>query len=229
MIRNDKRLDGMFDAGFQGRLNVVMSSRVSLLKSYLGMWTSQVHSVEEALKDLSQTSSLLLFTATNRFGDKQQLDKHLANVLLATHAARFLIHVLPGEEEKEQLLKAIWMSLVATFVVQGRPKLSLSQQQQHQQQQPMMAEVNPQDAGEHDDDEEDGYFVAVSGMKVPSGRWKTLAQDAIHADHQIVSKIVRSLWWAELEHGSCGELFYNAAFRAVGDDPASDESTGPGF
>jgi hypothetical protein len=41
MIRNDKRLDGMFDAGFQGRLNVVMSSRVSLLKSYLGMWTSQ--------------------------------------------------------------------------------------------------------------------------------------------------------------------------------------------
>ncbi|KAF9896327.1 hypothetical protein BX616_007676, partial [Lobosporangium transversale] len=41
MIRNDKRLDGMFDAGFQGKLNVVMSSRVSLLKSYLGMWTSQ--------------------------------------------------------------------------------------------------------------------------------------------------------------------------------------------
>jgi hypothetical protein len=41
MVRNDKRLDGMFDAGFQGRLNVVMSSRVSLLKSYLGMWTSQ--------------------------------------------------------------------------------------------------------------------------------------------------------------------------------------------
>lgn len=41
MIRNDKRLDGIFDAGFQGRLNVVMSSRVSLLKSYLGMWTSQ--------------------------------------------------------------------------------------------------------------------------------------------------------------------------------------------
>jgi hypothetical protein len=41
MIRNDKRLDGMFDAGFQGKLNVVMSSRVSLLKSYLGMWASQ--------------------------------------------------------------------------------------------------------------------------------------------------------------------------------------------
>lgn len=159
-----------------------------------------VHSVEEALKDLSQTSSLLLFTATNRFGDQQQLDKHLANVLLATHAARFLIHVLPGEEEKEQLLKAIWMSLVATFVVQGRPKLSLSQQQEHQQQQPMMVEVNPQDAGEHDDeddDEEVGYFGAVGGMKVPSGRWKMLAQDAIHADHQIVSKVhfLISLAW----------------------------------
>ena len=41
MVRNDKRLDGMFDAGFQAKLNVVMSSRVSLLKSYLGMWTSQ--------------------------------------------------------------------------------------------------------------------------------------------------------------------------------------------
>src|SRR5690606_11794330 len=41
MIRNDKRLDGMFDAGFQAKLNVVMSSRVSLLKSYLGMWVSQ--------------------------------------------------------------------------------------------------------------------------------------------------------------------------------------------
>ncbi|KAF9287087.1 hypothetical protein BGZ88_008757 [Linnemannia elongata] len=230
MVRNDKRLDGMFDARFQGRLNVVMSSRVSLLKSYLGMWTSQVHSVEEALKDLSQTSSLLLFTATNRFGDQQQLDKHLANVLLATHAARFLIHVLSGELEKEQLLKAIWMSLVATFVVQGRPKLSLSQSHQ-QQQQPVMVEVNPQDAGEHDDEEEEEVEVkSVDGeMKAPSGRWKNLAQEAIHADHQIVSKIVRSLWWAEIEHGSCGGLFYDAAFRAVGDDPASDESTGPGF
>ncbi|KAF9545478.1 hypothetical protein EC957_010893 [Mortierella hygrophila] len=227
MVRNDKRLDGMFDAGFQGRLNVVMSSRVSLLKSYLGMWTSQVRSVEEALKDLSQTSSLLLFTATNRFGDQQQLDKHLANVLLATHAARFLIHVLPGEVEKEQLLKAIWMSLVATFVVQGRPKLSLSQSHQ-QHQQPMMAEVNPQDAGEHDGEEIEAKSMNGE-MKVPSGRWKILAQDAIHADHQIVSKIVRCLWWAEMEHGSCGGLFYDAAFRAIGDDPASDESTGPGF
>lgn len=146
--------------------------------------------MEEALKDLSQTSSLLLFTATNRFGDQQQLDKHLANVLLATHAARFLIHVLPGELEKEQLLKAIWMSLVATFVVQGRPKLSLSQSHQ-QQHQPAMAEVNPQDAGEHDDeDEEEVEVMSVDGeMKVPSGRWKALAQDAIHADHQIVSKV----------------------------------------
>ncbi|KAF8944064.1 hypothetical protein BGZ47_004695 [Haplosporangium gracile] len=234
MVRNDKRLDGMFDAGFQGRLNVVMSSRVSLLKSYLGMWTSQVHSVEEALKDLSQTSSLLLFTATNRFGDQQQLDKHLANVLLATHAARFLIHVLPGEVEKEQLLKAIWMSLVATFVVQGRPKLSLSQSQQqgqHHQRQPVMVEVNPQDVSEHDDQDKEAEVEGKGclGMKVPSGRWKTLAQDAIHADHQIVSKIVRSLWWAEMEHGSCGGMFYDAAFRAVGNDPASDESTGPGF
>ncbi|KAG0200646.1 hypothetical protein BGX33_010879 [Mortierella sp. NVP41] len=231
MIRNDKRLDGMFDAGFQGRLNVVMSSRVSLLKSYLGMWTGQVHSVEEALKDLSQTSSLLLFTATNRFGDQQQMDKHLANVLLATHAARFLINVLPSEVEKEQLLKAIWMSLVATFVVQGRPKLSLSSSSssslQHQQQ-PMMAEVSPQDADEDEEEEVAGYFDSAV-PKVPTGRWKTLAQDAIHADHQIVSKIVRSLWWAEREHGLCGGLFYEAAFRTVGDDPTSDESTGPGF
>ncbi|KAF8915785.1 hypothetical protein BGZ58_005419, partial [Dissophora ornata] len=125
MIRNDKRLDGMFDAGFQAKLNVVMSSRVSLLKSYLGMWTSQVHSVSEALLDLSQTSSLLLFTATNRFGDEEQLDKNLANVLLAIHAARFLVKVLPSEDEKQQLLMAIWMSLVATYVVQGRPKLAV--------------------------------------------------------------------------------------------------------
>ncbi|KAG0265334.1 hypothetical protein BGZ95_003359 [Linnemannia exigua] len=228
MIRNDKRLDGMFDAGFQGCLNVVMSSRVSLLKSYLGMWTSQVHSVDEALKDLSQTSSLLLFTATNRFGDQQQLDKHLANVLLATHAARFLIHVLPNASEREQLLKAIWMSLVATFVVQGRPKVTLSQQQ-HQQ--PVMAEVNPQDVAENggEDEEEEKGYSDLQGARVPSGKWKALAQEAIHADHQIVSKIVRSLWWAEIEHGSCGGLYYNAAFRAVGDDPASDESTGPGF
>ncbi|KAF9125242.1 hypothetical protein BGW39_007547 [Mortierella sp. 14UC] len=182
MVRNDKRLDGMFDAGFQGRLNVVMSSRVSLLKSYLGMWTSQ---------------------------------------------ARFLIHVLPGTAEKEQLLKAIWMSLVATFVVQGRPKVALSLQQ-HQQ--PVMAEVTPQEnvAEDDEDDVEKGYSDS-EGPKVPSGKWNTLAQEAIHADHQIVSKIVRSLWWAEMEHGSCGGLFYDAAFRAVGDDPASDESTGPGF
>lgn len=157
--------------------------------------------MEDALKDLSQTSSLLLFTATNRFGDQQQLDKHLANVLLATHAARFLLHILPGEVEKEQLLKAIWMSLVATFVVQGRPKLSLSQSHQ-QQHQPTMAEVNPQDAGEHDDDDdgddEEVDMKAVDGeMKVPSGRWKILAQDAIHADHQVVSK-VRFFWFSLL-------------------------------
>ena len=67
-----------------------------------------VHSVSEALLDLSQTSSLLMFTATNRFGDEQQLDKNLANILLATHAARFLVKVLPSELEKEQLMKAIW-------------------------------------------------------------------------------------------------------------------------
>ncbi|KAF9924533.1 hypothetical protein FBU30_005527 [Linnemannia zychae] len=233
MVRNDKRLDGMFDAGFQGRLNVVMSSRVSLLKSYLGMWTSQVQSVEEALRDLSQTSTLLLFTATNRFGDQQQLDKHLANILLATHAARFLIHVLPGEAEKEQLLKAIWMSLVATFVVQGRPKLLASQNQQghHHGQHPMMAEITPEDAHTADRDEEDeeGRYFDAKEPKVPSGKWKALAQEAIHADHHIVSKIVRSLWWAEMEHGLCSGLFYDAAFHAIEDDPASDESTGPGF
>ncbi|KAF9962818.1 hypothetical protein BGZ70_007875 [Mortierella alpina] len=238
MIRNDKRLDGMFDAGFQGRLNVVMSSRVSLLKSYLGMWASQVHSVSDALLDLAQTSSLLMFTATNRFGDEQQLDKNLANILLATHAARFLVKILPSEVEKEQLMKAIWMSLVATYVVQGRPKVTARAVSTH----PVMAEVNPQD-GQHDsmgEDEECKKSRSRSGSMAVSdaetemreatmGRWRALSQEAIHADHPLVPKIVRTLWRAELEHGECDDIFFDGAIRAVGEDHASDESTGPGF
>ncbi|KAG0204639.1 hypothetical protein BGX28_003476 [Mortierella sp. GBA30] len=237
MIRNDKRLDGMFDAGFQGKLNVVMSSRVSLLKSYLGMWTSQVHSVSEALLDLSQTSSLLLFTATNRFGDEQQLDKNLVNILLATHAARFLVKILPSGLEKEQLLKAIWMSLVATYVVQGRPKVTARRDSTH----PLMAEVNPLES-QHDstgEDEENDESSRSCGMvinefeaeipKAPFGRWRPLSQEAIHAEHPLVPKIVRALWWAELEHGECGDVFFDGAIRAVGEDHASDESSGPGF
>ncbi|KAF9563777.1 hypothetical protein EC968_004720 [Mortierella alpina] len=236
MIRNDKRLDGMFDAGFQGKLNVVMSSRVSLLKSYLGMWASQVHSVSEALLDLSQTSSLLMFTATNRFGDEQQLDKNLANILLATHAARFLVKVLPSEVEREQLMKAIWMSLVATYVVQGRPKVTARAVSTH----PLMAEVNPQE-GQHDSMGEDeackerrNGSMAVSDAetemrKAPMGRWRALSQEAIHADHPLVPKIVRTLWWAELEHGECDDIFFDGAVRAVGEDHTSDESTGAGL
>ncbi|KAF9360973.1 hypothetical protein BGX34_007387 [Mortierella sp. NVP85] len=238
MIRNDKRLDGMFDACFQAKLNVVMTSRESLLKSYLNMWTNQVHSVSEALLDLSQTTSLLLFTAKGRHGDEQQLDKYLANVLLATHAARFLVKVLPSEQEKGQLLKAIWMSLVATYVVQGRPKISASL--------PVMTDACHQESNvmtgvvaEEEEYHERGT-AKMAGMmtidsekcdliRVPTGRWKALTQEAIHADHQIVSKIVRSLWWAELEHGRRGDLFYEAAVKAVGEDPTSDESTGPGF
>ncbi|KFH71355.1 hypothetical protein MVEG_01655 [Podila verticillata NRRL 6337] len=235
MIRNDKRLDGMFDAGFQGKLNVVMSSRVSLLKSYLGMWTSQVGSVSDALLDLSQTTSLLLFTGTNRFGDEQQLDKNLANVLLATHSARFLVEVLPTEELKEQLLKAIWMSLVATYVVQGRPKMAASPTVATM---PAMSETAPlevQDdkvANMEDSDDESshssGYFDSEIPIR-PSGRWRSLCQEAIHAEHQLVPKIVRALWWAELEHGQCGGLFYESAMRALSEDAASDESSGPGI
>ncbi|KAG9320893.1 hypothetical protein KVV02_005829 [Mortierella alpina] len=236
MIRNDKRLDGMFDAGFQGKLNVVMSSRVSLLKSYLGMWASQVHSVSEALLDLSQTSSLLMFTATNRFGDEQQLDKNLANILLATHAARFLVKILPSEVEKEQLMKAIWMSLVATYVVQGRPKVTARAVSTH----PLMAEVNPQE-DQHDSMGEDEEYkesrsssMAVRDSetetrKATMGRWRALSQEAIHADHPLVPKIVRTLWWAELEHGECDDIFFDGAVRAVGEDHTSDESTGPGL
>ncbi|KAG0312956.1 hypothetical protein BGZ99_009173 [Dissophora globulifera] len=230
MIRNDKRLDGIFDAGFQAKLNVVMSSRVSLLKSYLGMWSSQVHSVSEALLDLSQTSSLLLFTATNRFGDEQQLDKNLANVLLATHAARFLVKVLPSDQEKEQLLKAIWMSLVATYVVQGRHKLAAHSISSV----PAMAHVDPLEKQQQQQElSATGGVLTASveseGSNIANGRWKSLSFEAIHADHQLVSKIVRSLWMAEREHGDCGDLFYEAAVRAVGEDPASDESSGPGF
>ncbi|KAI8358726.1 hypothetical protein B0O80DRAFT_441325 [Mortierella sp. GBAus27b] len=188
MIRNDKRLDGIFDACFQAKLNVVMTSRVSLLKSYLGMWTNQVHSVSEALLDLSQTASLLLFTATGRYGDEQQLDKNLANVLLATHAARFLIKVLPSEQEKEQLLKAIWMSLVATYVVQGRPKAAAPSL-------PVMTDVATEEEDEEHETAKTSGMVTIDSVsnsesiKVPTGRWKSLSQEAIHADHQIVSKV----------------------------------------
>ncbi|KAF9325152.1 hypothetical protein BG006_011340 [Podila minutissima] len=237
MIRNDKRLDGMFDAGFQGKLNVVMSSRVSLLKSYLGMWASQVGSVSDALLDLSQTTSLLLFTGTNRFGDEQQLDQNLANVLLATHSARFLVEVLPTEEQKEQLMKAIWMSLVATYVVQGRPKMAASPTVATM---PAMSEIAPQEdhrdddiANVEDNDDESshssgGYFDSEISIR-PSGRWRPLCQEAIHAEHQFVPKIVRALWWAEMEHGQCGDLFYDLAMRALSEDAASDESSGPGI
>ncbi|KAF9405356.1 hypothetical protein BGZ94_003626 [Podila epigama] len=239
MIRNDKRLDGMFDAGFQGKLNVVMSSRVSLLKSYLGMWAAQVGSVSDALLDLSQTTSLLLFTGTNRFGDGQQLDKNLANVLLATHAARFLVKILPTQNQKEQLLKVVWMSLVATYVVQGRPKVAASRTVATL---PMMSEAAPQDGLHHDsnveamDNDEDstrsyspaGYFDSEIPVR-PSGRWRSVCQEAIHADHQLVPKIVRALWWAEMEHGDCADLFYDSAMRALGEDAASDESSGPGI
>ncbi|KAG0260075.1 hypothetical protein BG011_002146 [Mortierella polycephala] len=235
MIRNDKRLDGMFDAGFQAKLNVVMSSRVSLLKSYLGMWVNQIHSVSEALLDLSQTSSLLLFTATNRFGDEQQLDKKLANIMLATHAARFLVKVLPSEQEQEQLLMAIWMSLVATYVVQGRPRLMSRAASTH----PIMTETSPVECHHASSMEEqhDGtrrscmatsYFDSVI-PNVPQGRWRGLAMEAVHAEHQLISKIIRSLWWAEQEHGECSGIFFGTAVRALGEDPTSDESTGPGF
>ncbi|KAI1296278.1 hypothetical protein EDD11_007425 [Mortierella claussenii] len=255
MIRNDKRLDGMFDAGFQGKLNVVMSSRVSLLKSYLGMWTDQVHSIQEALLDLSQTSSLLLFTATNRFGDEQQLDKNLANIMLAAHAARFLVKLLSTDVQQENLLKAIWMSLVATFVVQGRPILETHsntvtstlpvmvdvclEDKDHEQKQQEL-EKQQQELADSERDEcrdthkagmamSDGKLMTKRVLNIPIGRWRALSTEAIHADHPIVPKIVRSLWWAELAHGKCGDLFYDAAVRAVGEDPASDESSGPGF
>lgn len=152
--------------------------------------------------DLSQTTSLLLFTATGRHGDEQQLDKYLANVLLASHAARFLVKVLP-EQEQVQLLKAIWMSLVATYVVQGRPKISASSL-------PMMTDACHQESNvmtgvvtEEEEYHERGT-AKMAGMatidseksdllRVPTGRWKALSQEAIHADHQIVSKVTRVL------------------------------------
>ncbi|KAF9577527.1 hypothetical protein BGW38_007205, partial [Lunasporangiospora selenospora] len=243
MIRNDKRLDGNFDAGFQSRLNVVMSSRISLLKSYLGIWTSQVHSVSEALQDLSQTCGLLLFTATNRAGDEQQLDKNLADVLLAIHAARFLMEILSTAEEKEQLIKAIWMSLVATYVVQGRPKISVPAAVFGR---PHSIHVEPQETPTTSsaDDALTETLTAVAGMASASnstistwesgipgqsvGRWRSLCHSAIHAERRVVPKIVRALWLAEMGHGACGDLFYDAALRALGEDETSDESSGPG-
>ncbi|KAG0344466.1 hypothetical protein BG004_004457 [Podila humilis] len=232
MIRNDKRLDGMFDAGFQGKLNVVMSSRVSLLKSYLAMWATQIQSVSEALLDLSRTTTLLLFTGTNRFGDEQQLDKNLANVLLTTHAARFLVKVLPTDKQKEQLLKAIWMSLVATYVVQGRPKLAACRTTTTL---PAMSRAAPQEKDNGDSADAMvpnaaamGYFDSDIPIR-PCGRWKSLCQEAIQAEYPLVPKIVRALWWAELEHGDCADLFYDSALRVLSEDATSDESTGPGI
>jgi hypothetical protein len=130
----------------------------------------------------------LLFTATGRYGDEQQLDKNLANVLLATHAARFLIKVLPSEQEKEQLLKAIWMSLVATYVVQGRPKVAAPSL-------PVMTDVAAEEEDEEHETAKTSGMVTIDSVsnseliKVPTGRWKSLSQEAIHADHQIVSKV----------------------------------------
>lgn len=151
--------------------------------------------MSDALLDLSQTTSLLLFTGTNRFGDEQQLDKNLANVLLATHSARFLVEVLPTEEQKEQLLKAIWMSLVATYVVQGRPKMAASPMVATM---PAMSETAPQEdhrddevANMEDSDDESnssGYFDSEFPIR-PSGRWRSLCQEAIHAEYQLVPKV----------------------------------------
>ncbi len=137
-----------------------------------------------------------MFTGTNRFGDEQQLDKNLANILLATHAARFLVKILPSEVEKEQLMKAIWMSLVATFVVQGRPKVTARAVSTH----PSMAEVNPQDSHHDPMSEDEEYKESRSGSmavsdfetdvrKATMGRWRALSQEALHADHPLVPKV----------------------------------------
>lgn len=149
-----------------------------------------------------------MFTATNRFGDEQQLDKYLANILLTTHAARFLVKVLPSVFEKEQLLKAVWMSLVATYVVQGRPRLvsrtfsTLSAtsdtyplERDHDMTIPSMdRETNKIESSircgmvavyAEPEMEHEPESIDSEG----NDRWKSLSVEAIHADHHIVPKV----------------------------------------
>lgn len=125
LIRSDQRFDGKIEGNntFQSSVKLLLKSKSDLIKTYMTAWSSATTCLDlnQRLDALIHTATLLSSSSSSRNHD---LDWFLAGGQLIDSALAIKKLIRTGEEENDaDLVHLLFLSMLCTFVVQGRPAI----------------------------------------------------------------------------------------------------------
>jgi hypothetical protein len=128
LIRSDQRFDGKIEGNntFQSSVKLLLKSKSDLIKTYMTAWSNATvgFTLNQRVDALTHTATTLTHISSSR----QQMDRFLAGGQFID--AGFAIKKLVRSDSDANLVNLLFLSMLCTFVVQGRPPLLRSSSQQ---------------------------------------------------------------------------------------------------
>ncbi|GAA5797321.1 hypothetical protein HPULCUR_002702 [Helicostylum pulchrum] len=130
-IASDQRFDGKIEGNntFHSSVKLLIKSKYDLIKTYMTTWCalSSNLSLEQRLDSLLDTAVTLTHKSSRQQGNSIELDWFMAGGQLidSVFAIKKLIRSITNNDDAAHCINLLFLSILSTFVVQGRPTHSI--------------------------------------------------------------------------------------------------------
>lgn len=128
LVQADQRFDGKIEGNntFQSAVKLLLKSKSDLIKTYMLTWSSSVQNPKQRLNALIQTATTLSKMASRQQHDTAHvdLDWFLAGGQLMD-AALAIQSLIMNDDQLENWVNLLFLTMLCTFVVQGRPAVMI--------------------------------------------------------------------------------------------------------
>lgn len=119
-VRNDKRLDGLFEHQGSSNIQPLLEHHEAIVLEHFNAW--QISDPEKQFKD-SQHAAAAVLVATYEAGGNAY-DFFLMHTLSTSHAVRILLPLIP-DEFHIPLVRQWWLLTLVVYIAQLRPNIDL--------------------------------------------------------------------------------------------------------
>lgn len=119
-VRNDKRLDGLFEHKGSANIEPLLEHHEAVVLEHFNAW--QISDPEKQFKD-SQHAAAAVLVATYEAGGNAY-DFFLMHTLSTSHAVRILLPLIP-DEFHIPLVRQWWLLTLVVYIAQFRPNIDL--------------------------------------------------------------------------------------------------------
>lgn len=122
-ICSDQRFDGKIEGNntFHSAVKLLIKSKPDLIKTYMNTWSTLSNSIPQQLNSLLHTAITLNHISSRQQENSIDLDWFLAGGQIIDSV--FAIKKLIRSDNDQDLVDLLFLSMLCTFVVQGRPPL----------------------------------------------------------------------------------------------------------